>query len=63
MTWLELYNHLHQKANDIKNLDSHFWNTQVMAHNDETGDEYTCDIWNINQRSVILFNFSEAENN
>jgi len=56
MTWLDLYNMLHQKANDIKNLDSDLWNRPVMVHNAETGDEYVCDTWNIDSRLVLVYN-------
>lgn len=56
MTWLDLYNMLHQKANDIKNLDSDIWSRPVMVHNAETGDEYVCDTWNIDSRLVLVYN-------
>jgi len=59
MTWLDLYNVLHEKANDVKNLDSDLWSRPVMVHNDETGDEYTCDTWNIDDRMVLVFNADE----
>jgi hypothetical protein len=66
MTWLELYNMLHQKANDINNLDSKFWQSDVSFHNLETGDEHPCDTWEItdqNQepRLVLGINFSQEE--
>ena len=59
MTWLDLYNVLHQKANDISNLDDELWSRHVMVHNAETGDEYTCDTWNINGRLVLVFNTTD----
>lgn len=67
MTWLDLYNFLHQKANDVNNLDSQLWNDTVMVHNVETDDEYPCDLWNIydnggNCRQVIVINNEEYEN-
>ena len=61
MTWLDLYNMLRQKANDIKNLDSDLWSRPVMVHNAETGDEYVCDTWEIDQRIVLVFNDSQGE--
>ena len=64
MTWLQLYNFLHQKANDIYNPDPNFWNQQAMIHNMETGDEYTCDTWfisdrNKQERCVLMINLEE----
>ena len=65
LTWLDLYNYLHQRANDIKNLDSELWNQQVVAHNAETGDEHPLDTWLISQdaktqpnRLVLVYNDS-----
>lgn len=66
MTWLDLYNFLHQKANDVSNLDSELWNATVMVHNVETDDEYPCDVWKISDngrwRQVIVINNEEYEN-
>ena len=45
MTWLDLYNFLHQKANDVNNLDSEMWQSKVVFHNLDTGDECPCDTW------------------
>lgn len=62
MTWLDLYNILHQKANDVNNLDSELWNSPVMIHNAETGDEHVVDTWLISgdseepKRLVLVYN-------
>jgi len=56
MNWLDLYNLLHERANDIKNLDSDLWSQHVMAHNAETGDEYLLDSFEIDGRLVLAFN-------
>jgi hypothetical protein len=56
MKWLDLYNLLHQKANDVKNLDSELWNQYVIAHNAETGDEYVLENFEIHDRLVLAFN-------
>ena len=42
MTWLELYNFLHSKANNVSNLDSKIWNENIIVHNRETGEEHEC---------------------
>lgn len=68
MTWLDLYNTLHQKANDIKNLDSELWNRPVMIHNAETGDEHIVDTWLISdnteepKRLVLVYNDTVWDN-
>jgi hypothetical protein len=63
MTWLELYNFLHKIANNVDNLNPNLWQQKVLVHNAETGDEYTCDTWeltdNKNKRIVIVFNHDE----
>lgn len=67
MTWLELYNFLHEKANDITNLDSDMWQSTVLMHNIETGDEYPCDTWMITDdndtgtRLVLGINLTEED--
>lgn len=45
MTWLDLYNLLHKKANDIHNLDQKLWSSPVVVHDATSGDEYYCDTW------------------
>ena len=64
MTWLDLYNFLHKKANDTSNLDDYNWGQQVMIHNAETGDEYPADTWVIansegKDRLVLVINDEE----
>ena len=43
MTWLELYNFLHTKANDVKNLDSKIWQDKVIFYNVEDNIQTECD--------------------
>lgn len=67
MTWLDLYNFLHQKANDINHLDQNTWQQKVIIHNAETGDEYPTDTWIIsdnrgNDRLVLVINSEEIYN-
>ncbi len=49
MTWLELYNFLHKKANDIHNL--------------VTGEEYTCDTFYVDddtgEKLVLMINIDQ----
>jgi hypothetical protein len=53
MTWLELYNFLHQQANDSKNFGHFEWNEPVIIHDAETGDEYGCDTYYVSNNSGI----------
>ena len=39
MTWLDLYNYLHAQANGLDNLGKFDWNSPVMVHDAETGEE------------------------
>jgi hypothetical protein len=43
MTWRDLYNTLHQKANNINDLGHFDWLAPVRIYNLETGDEYNCE--------------------
>ncbi len=67
MTWLDLYNFLHQKANDINNPDQNMWQQKVVVHNAETGDEYPTDTWIVTDnrnfdRLVLVINAEEIYN-
>jgi hypothetical protein len=43
MTWLDLYNFLHQRANDVKNLGSFPWQEEVSVFDFETLEYYPID--------------------
>jgi hypothetical protein len=64
MTWLELYTFLHKKANDIHNLDSKLWNSNVHIHDAVTGEEYNCDTFyvddNTGEKLVLMINIEEV---
>ena len=38
MTWLDLYNFLHQRANDLKNLGSFNWQASVEVYDNKYGE-------------------------
>ena len=63
MDWLDLYNMLHQKANDVHNLDSELWQDEVLVHDSATGKEYFAEIVEIDGRKVLAFNVDELYNN
>jgi len=44
MTWLDLYNFLHQKANDLKNLGSFNWQAPVEVYDDQYGETSKADL-------------------
>ena len=63
MTWLELYNFLHKKANDIHSLDAVLWNSDVHIHDAVTGEEYTCDTFYVDddtgEKLVLMINIDQ----
>jgi len=64
MTWLELYNFLNEQANSIHNIGQFDWNKTVTIHNVETGDEYGCDTFYIdndtNKKLVLMINIDQV---
>jgi len=64
MTWLDLYNFLHDQAHDFRNLGKFDWSAPVIIHDAETGDEHFCDTWMISddtnkEKPVLLINAQE----
>jgi hypothetical protein len=45
MTWLDLYNFLSERANNINAVGTFDWNKPVLVHDADTGDEVNCDTW------------------
>lgn len=43
MTWLDLYNYLYERANDVKNLGSFPWQEEVSVFDFETLKYYPID--------------------
>lgn len=43
MTWLDLYNFLYERANDVKNLGSFPWQEEVKVFDFETLEYYNTD--------------------
>jgi len=61
MTWLDLYNFLHDQANNSKNFGKFPWNEPVSIHDAETGDEFSCETYYISDdrsddRIVLMIN-------
>ncbi len=51
ITWLELYNFLHEYANNSKHFGKLNWQEPVMIHDANTGDETNCDTWIISDKT------------
>lgn len=61
MTWLDLYNFLYSKANDIHTVGTFDWNANVKVYDADTGDIYDCDTYyivteNSDEDFVFIFN-------
>ncbi len=44
ITWLELYDHLSNRANKVKHFGKFHWGDAVVFRNEETGDEFPLSI-------------------
>lgn len=67
MTWLELYNFLHERANNIKSVGTFNWNEPVLVHDANTGDEFSCDTYYVSDdrsddRLVLITNIEQIFN-
>jgi hypothetical protein len=65
MKWIDLFKFLNERANDIKNLGSFNWQAPVTIHDAETGDEFSCDTYYINDikgndRLVLITNVEKV---
>ena len=56
MTWLDLYNYLHAQANGLDNLGKFDWDSLVMVHDAETGNEFYCDTYIFDNQPTITIN-------
>lgn len=65
--WIDLFQFLNQRANDINNLEKFDWQSPVIIHNAENGDEFNCDTYYINDsrgdnRFVLAINMESVFN-
>ena len=44
MNWLDLYNFLHQRANDLKNLGKFNWQAPVEVYDNQYGETNKADL-------------------
>ena len=56
MSWLDLYNFLYHQANDIRNLGKFDWNSAVVVHDANTGDEHYCDTYLFDDKLTLAIN-------
>jgi len=64
MTWLDLYTFLHERANNIQAVGTFEWNTPILIHDANTGDEFTCDTYYVSDsrkkdRLVLITNIEK----
>lgn len=65
MTWLDLYNFLHQRANDIKNLGKFDWQAKVQVYDNQHGGLYSADLiemYDQNIRKEIYIQIDSGDN-
>lgn len=71
MTWLDLYNFLYERANNINAFGTFHWDKPVLVHDANTGDEFRCDTYYVtddkgDDRLVLITNieqiFHESKN-
>ena len=62
MSWLDLYNYLHSQAHDFKNLGKFDWNSPVIVHDANTGDEFNCDTYFMDDKLTLTINMESVFN-
>ena len=45
MSWLDLYNFLHERANNIHAVGTFDWSKPVLVYDADTGDKWNCDTY------------------
>jgi hypothetical protein len=45
ITWLDLYNFLFERANNINAVGTFQWNTPIVIYDAATGDKFFCDTY------------------
>jgi hypothetical protein len=64
LTWLDLYNFLYERANNVNAVGTFNWNEPVLVHDANTGDEFPCDTYYISDnrgenRIVLITNIEK----
>ena len=64
MTWLDLYNYLYDRANNVSAVGTFDWSRPVLVHDANTGDEFSCDTYYVtdnrgNNRLVLITNIEK----
>jgi hypothetical protein len=65
MNWLDLYNFLHQKANDMKAFGKFDWQQDVKVYDNAYGGLFNGDLieFNDTEEKGIYIKFDSGENN
>lgn len=62
MDWLDLYNFLHERANNINAVGTFDWNKPVRVFDNSTGELFDCDTYysqSENDGLVLIINHSK----
>ena len=62
MDWLDLYNFLHERANNVNAVGTFDWNKQVKVLDNATGELFNCDTYyshNEDDGLVLIINHSK----
>jgi len=64
LTWLDLYNFLVERANNVNAVGTFDWNRPVLIHDADTGDEFSCDTYYVTDdcgedRLVLITNIEK----
>ncbi len=59
ITWIDLYQFLCERANDMKNLGSFDWSAPVIVYDTENGDEFDCSMMYLDNRFSIMINLAK----
>lgn len=62
MKWIDLFEFLNEQANNINNIGKFDWNSPVIIHDAETGDEYNCDTYTFDNRLTLTINMESVFN-
>jgi len=62
MKWIDLFQILNKKANELKNIGQFNWQDRIVIYDAASGEEYICDNFYIrsNNRPVLMINLDKT---
>jgi hypothetical protein len=65
MTWIDLFQFLNERANDLKNLGQFDWQAEVMVYDNNYGGIYTADLIELHnlKKPKIYMQIDSGDNN